>query len=39
MAFMFESRLPYLLTDFALQKGFLQDDYQQCWQGFGKNFK
>ncbi len=39
MAFMFESRSPYLLTDLATQKGFLQTDYQDCWQGFKKNFK
>jgi homogentisate 1,2-dioxygenase len=39
MAFMFESRSPYMLTDFAMQKGFLQDDYQDCWQGFKKNFQ
>lgn len=39
MAFMFETRYPYMLTDFALQKGFLQDDYQDCWQGFKKLFK
>ncbi len=39
MAFMFESRVPYLLTDFAHEKGFIQDDYQDCWQGFKKNFK
>lgn len=34
MAFMFECRVPYLLTDFAMQKGFVQEDYQECWQGF-----
>lgn len=39
MAFMFESRAPYLLTDFALQQGFLQGDYQECWQGFQKHFR
>ncbi|WP_374075723.1 homogentisate 1,2-dioxygenase [Bdellovibrio bacteriovorus] len=39
MAFMFESRVPYMVTDFALQKGFIQEDYQDCWQGFKKNFK
>jgi len=39
MAFMFESRTPYMVTDFALQKGFIQDDYQNCWQGFKKHFK
>jgi homogentisate 1,2-dioxygenase len=39
MAFMFECRVPYMLTDFAMKKGFLQDDYQDCWQGFEKHFK
>lgn len=39
MAFMFESRVPYMVTDFALENGFLQPDYQDCWQGFQKNFK
>lgn len=42
MAFMFESRTPYLLTDFALKTptegGLLQPDYQSVWQGFTKNF-
>jgi homogentisate 1,2-dioxygenase len=38
LAFMFESRTPYLVTDFAQQKGFLQDNYQDCWQGFKKLF-
>lgn len=38
MAFMFESRAPYLLTDFAVQKGFLQSDYHLCWQDFAKHF-
>ncbi|MGZ3793535.1 MAG: homogentisate 1,2-dioxygenase [Bdellovibrio sp.] len=39
MAFMFESRVPYAVTDFALGKGFIQEDYQDCWQGFKKHFK
>ena len=39
MAFMFESRAPYLLTEFAMKEDFLQMDYQDCWQGFKKNFK
>ena len=43
MAFMFESRTPYLLTDFAMKLasdgGLLQPDYQSVWQGFTKNFK
>lgn len=39
MAFMFESRAPYKITDFARQKDFLQEDYQDCWQGFQRHFK
>jgi homogentisate 1,2-dioxygenase len=39
LAFMFESRSPYMVTDFAMQKGFMQYDYQDCWQGFKKLFK
>lgn len=39
MAFMFETRTPYKVTDFAMQKGFIQEDYQECWQGFKKHFK
>ncbi len=39
MAFMFESRSAYMVTDFAMQNGFLQSDYQDCWQGFKKHFK
>ncbi len=39
LAFMFETRAPYMLTDFAMQKPFLQENYQECWQGFNKRFK
>lgn len=39
MAFMFESRVPYMVTDFAMTKDFLQEDYQDVWQDFKKNFK
>lgn len=39
MAFMFESRYPYKVTDMALEKDFLQGDYQDCWQGFHNHFK
>ncbi|MFS4460339.1 homogentisate 1,2-dioxygenase [Bdellovibrio sp. HCB2-146] len=39
MAFMFETRAPYMVTDFALGKDFIQEDYQECWQGFKKHFK
>lgn len=39
LAFMFESRAPYMVTEFAMQSDFLQEDYQECWQGFKKHFK
>ena len=43
MAFMFESRTPFQVTDFAMQDtnggGLRQADYQSVWQGFAKNFK
>lgn len=39
MAFMFESRTAYMVTDFALEKEIIQDDYQECWQTFKKHFK
>ena len=39
LAFMFESRSPYMVTDFAMEQGFLQPDYQSYWQGFKKNFR
>jgi homogentisate 1,2-dioxygenase len=39
LAFMFESRAPYRVTDFGMKPGFLQADYQECWQGFPKEFR
>ena len=39
LAFMFETRTPYRVTDFALTPEFLQADYQDCWQGFKKHFQ
>lgn len=39
LAFMFESRAPFMVTDFAREPGFLQPDYQDYWQGFKKNFR
>ncbi len=43
MAFMFESRTPYMLTDFAMKSvgegGILQSNYHDVWQGFTKNFR
>lgn len=38
LAFMFETRAPYRVTDFALTPGFLQNDYAECWQEFRKHF-
>ncbi|UYL10309.1 homogentisate 1,2-dioxygenase [Bdellovibrio sp. SKB1291214] len=39
MAFMFESRSPYRVSDFAMGKEIMQADYQDCWQAFKKHFK
>lgn len=39
MAFMFETRYPYMLTDYAYSPELLQNDYQDCWQGLTKHFK
>lgn len=36
MAFMFESRHPLRPTRWATETALLQDDYDQCWQGFAK---
>ncbi|RYE59769.1 MAG: homogentisate 1,2-dioxygenase, partial [Rhizobiaceae bacterium] len=38
MAFMFESRAAYKVTDFAMRPGFLQEDYQDVWQNFAPAF-
>lgn len=38
MAFMFETRFPQQLTGYAAGLPTLQDDYQACWDGLGKNF-
>lgn len=39
MAFMFETKKPYRLTEFARRADFVQDDYTDCWQSFKKHFK
>ncbi|MEJ1156966.1 homogentisate 1,2-dioxygenase [Prosthecomicrobium sp. N25] len=39
MAFMFETRFPQQLTDFAATLPGLQDDYADCWTGLDKNFR
>jgi homogentisate 1,2-dioxygenase len=38
LAFMFETRLPFLPTRHALESPGLQRDYDQCWQGLAKTF-
>ena len=38
MAFMFETRYVYRLTEFAMQTPCLQADYFECWQGLKKHF-
>lgn len=38
MAFMFETRLPYKITSYALSPELLQNNYQDCWQNLKKNF-
>lgn len=36
LAFMFESRAIIQTTDFAINGGLLQNDYDSCWSGFPK---
>ncbi len=36
LAFMFESRAIIQTTDFAMNGGYLQTDYDACWEGFEK---
>lgn len=38
MAFMFETRLPQLVTEFAARHDSLQKDYIKCWDGLEKKF-
>ncbi len=38
MAFMFETRFPQHLTEFAAKEAALQDDYVDCWTGLKKKF-
>lgn len=38
MAFMFETRLPQLLTQYAADLPSLQPDYPACWTGLEKKF-
>jgi len=38
MSFMFETRFPQHLTEFAAMEAPLQDDYVDCWEGLEKKF-
>jgi len=38
MSFMFETRFPQHLTEFAAREAPLQDDYVDCWTGLAKKF-
>jgi len=38
MSFMFETRFPQHLTQFAVTQAPLQDDYVECWSSLGKKF-
>lgn len=38
MSFMFETRFPQHLTEFAAKEAPLQDDYIDCWTGLEKHF-
>lgn len=38
MSFMFETRFPQHLTEFAAHEAPLQDDYADCWDGLEKKF-
>ncbi|MEM9350065.1 MAG: homogentisate 1,2-dioxygenase [Pseudomonadota bacterium] len=38
MSFMFETRFPQMLTEFAAQEAPLQDDYIDCWTSIEKKF-
>ena len=38
LAFMFESRYPFVTTEFARHSPTLQSDYMDCWQNFNNYF-
>lgn len=38
LAFMFESRYPFVPTPWSMTPDFLQEDYFACWQGIKKRF-
>src|SRR5215831_15068034 len=38
MAFMFETRFPQRVTEYAAKSATLQEDYADCWKGLEKRF-
>ncbi|GAB5388849.1 MAG: homogentisate 1,2-dioxygenase [Alphaproteobacteria bacterium] len=38
MSFMFETRFPQMLTEFAANEATIQDTYTDCWSGLEKKF-
>ena len=38
MSFMFETRFPQHLTEFAAKEAPMQDDYIDCWESLEKKF-
>ena len=38
MAFMFETRFPQLLTEYAANLETLQENYVGCWDGLDRKF-
>ncbi len=38
MSFMFETRFPQQLTEFAGKEALMQDDYVECWSGLERKF-
>lgn len=38
MAFMFETRFPQQITQYAAESETLQDDYHECWDGLERRF-
>ncbi len=38
MSFMFETRFPQHLTEWAAQAGHMQEDYIDCWASLEKKF-
>lgn len=38
LAFMFETKMPWLISEEALMHPARQLDYSKCWQSLGSNF-